>query len=190
MNIIVIMEVEMKEANGLFALDIVIDHLTPCLIKIETGEVCETEVSKVTANDVSLVQLEDWNFDWQSLYQKHNIQLLKLTVEGSSIIEGLIAFEKMEGYVEIHLVESAPTNVGSRIYSGVGAHLFAIACKKSIDYGFEGYVAFNAKTNLIEHYMKVLNAESINARGRMVIDEQAALQLTKVYFQEGDVWNE
>ncbi|ODP27505.1 hypothetical protein PTI45_03067 [Paenibacillus nuruki] len=180
----------MKEANGLFALDIVIDHLTPCLIKIETGEVCETEVSKVTAKDVSLVQLEDWNFDWQSLYQKHNIQLLKLTVEGSSIIEGLIAFEKMEGYVEIHLVESAPTNVGSRIYSGVGAHLFAIACKKSIDYGFEGYVAFNAKTNLIEHYMKVLNAESINARGRMVIDEQAALQLTKVYFQEGDVWNE
>ena len=61
------------------------------------------------------------------------------------------------------IVEAAPFNVGSGgKYKGVGAHLFAIACKLSWDVGNEGYVQFTAKTDLVNHYIKTLNAKCID----------------------------
>jgi hypothetical protein len=53
-------------------------------------------------------------------------------------------------------VEAAPHNVGKMgKYKGVGAHLFAIACKLSWDAGNEGYVQFTAKTDMIVAERKV-----------------------------------
>jgi hypothetical protein len=53
----------------------------------------------------------------------------------------------------IHLLESAPHNVGqNKVYRGVAANLFAFACARSFALKFEGYVAFEAKSALIEHY--------------------------------------
>ena len=47
-------------------------------------------------------------------------------------------------------------------YSGDGGHLFAIAGKKSIEYGFGGDVfGFVADEELLEHYVKDLGAEPI-----------------------------
>ncbi|MCG5252374.1 hypothetical protein MCW62_13745, partial [Brevibacillus agri] len=59
-----------------------------------------------------------------------------------------------ELWVDVYVAESALWNIGSakKEFVGVGPHLFAIACKKSFDLGFGGWVAFFAKTNLIEHY--------------------------------------
>ena len=49
-------------------------------------------------------------------------------------------------------------------------------------YGFEGYVSFTAKTQLIEHYEKTLGA--ISAGGQlMVINTDAALKLIDKYFK-------
>lgn len=61
-----------------------------------------------------------------------------------------------------------------------GGHLFAIACLQSKKEGYGGFVVFDAKTKLIEHYQKVLNAKLINAQ-RMYIDERAAEQLLTQY---------
>lgn len=54
--------------------------------------------------------------------------------------------------------------------------MFAIACKLSLDAGCDGYVAFTAKTDLIEHYQETLNAKIISGQ-RMYIDESAAKEL-------------
>lgn len=47
-------------------------------------------------------------------------------------------------------------------YYGVGGHLFAIAAKRSMDFGFDGYVyGFAANEELLKHYVEKLNAEVI-----------------------------
>ena len=65
------------------------------------------------------------------------------------------------------------------------AHLFAIACKLSWEVGNEGFVQFLAKTKLIEHYQKTLNAQIIGGQS-MMIDSVASLHLVKKYFKEVD----
>lgn len=72
------------------------------------------------------------------------------------------------------------------VFKGVGAHLFAIACKLSWDAGNEGYVQFTAKTNLVEHYQKTLNAQSID-RNVMYIDSYGAICLIQKYFKGGEL---
>ena len=47
-------------------------------------------------------------------------------------------------------------------YLGVGGHLFAIAAKKSLEYGYDGYMyGFAANEKLLKHYVDKLNAEEI-----------------------------
>ena len=70
-------------------------------------------------------------------------------------------------------------------YSGIGGHLFAEAVKESMEQGFDGYVYFKAKTDLIEHYQKELGAVLINPRERiMAIDERSAKVLYDKYYKD------
>jgi len=85
-------------------------------------------------------------------------------------------------YTHIDIVEAAPFNVGHYgKYKGVGAHLFAIACKLSFENGNEGYVQFTAKTNLVSHYIQMLNAKSID-RHTLYTESKDAATLVKRYF--------
>lgn len=57
----------------------------------------------------------------------------------------------------MHLVESAPFNKGkSKMYSGVPGNLVAFACKVSFQRGLEGDLSFLSKSQLVEHYEKLL----------------------------------
>ena len=81
-------------------------------------------------------------------------------------------------------MEAAPFNVGKDgKYKGVGAHLFAIACKLSWDVGNEGYVQFTAKSDLVDHYQKTLQAKAIDWHN-MYIDSYGAVALINKYFRE------
>ncbi|MDR0516845.1 MAG: hypothetical protein LBH25_07345 [Fibromonadaceae bacterium] len=51
----------------------------------------------------------------------------------------------------------------------------------SVEYGFEGYLSFDAKTTLIEHYQKALGAMHIGGQ-KMIIDNSAAFRLIRRYF--------
>lgn len=65
-------------------------------------------------------------------------------------------------------------------YLGVGGHLFAIAAKKSVDNGFDGYLyGFAANQELLKHYITVFNAESIGILHpyQFAIDETNALEI-------------
>ena len=99
------------------------------------------------------------------------------------VIQGLISFEIDDKYIFINAVENAKFNRGKeKIYIGVGGNMFAFACKKSKDIGFEGYVAFKAKTALLKYYQEALGAE-ITLGQRMYIGEEAANKLIKQYFK-------
>jgi len=69
----------------------------------------------------------------------------------------------------LHLVESAPFNLGKKkLYVGVPGNLFAFTCKLSWDKGYEGFVAFQSKTKLVEHYKTMLGAVHVGGH-KMII---------------------
>jgi hypothetical protein len=83
----------------------------------------------------------------------------------------------------MHLIESAKFNKGkSKVYFGVPGNLVAYACKVSVDKGFDGFLAFDAKTALIKHYQKLLHATHFRGL-RMFIEPVAALRLISQYFK-------
>ena len=169
-------------------IDIKIDELTNCLIEQLIGNKCDTEY-KLIKNIDSKMSKEmmsiGWNFDWSKPQEKGYL-VYGLYIKDSDEIEGLIALKhiKEELYTHVDIVESAPHNIGKNgKYKGVGAHLFAIACKESWDIGNEGYVQFTAKNGLIEHYKETLKAKNIDWH-IMYIDSYGALDLIKKYFSE------
>jgi len=169
--------------------DIEIDGLTNCLVNRTTGEECDTQyrlISKtITKADAEKLKAEGWLFDW-SIPHSNGYEIYELLIKGSDECQGLIALKHIRDqlYTHVDVVESAPKNRGKNgKYQGVGAHLFAIACKLSWDVGNEGFVQFKAKTDLVEHYRETLNAKNIDSQN-MYIDSYAALNLIKTYFSE------
>jgi len=83
----------------------------------------------------------------------------------------------------MHLIESAKFNLGhNKMYLGVPGNLIAFVCRISFHRGFEGYVSFNAKNRLIEHYQKTIGAINVGEQ-LMVINTDAALRLIDKYFK-------
>jgi hypothetical protein len=83
----------------------------------------------------------------------------------------------------MNLLESSPFNIGKhKIYEGVAGNLVAYACKISFQRGYEGFVSFTAKTNLIKHYEKTLSAYHFKNQ-RMIIETKAAKNLVEKYFK-------
>lgn len=101
----------------------------------------------------TLVTRSGWEqaFDWQEYFNGDlSVEVFKLMIRGSTRIEGIVALQIREDHVFVLLAESAPHNRSDdREFYRVGGHLFAIACQRSIDSGLDGYVALDAKTNLI-----------------------------------------
>ena len=129
----------------------------------------------------SITKQNGWLFNWKSEYKQPDRDVYKLTIEGNpSVIQGLISVTEREDHVYLHLIESAPFNLGrNKVYLGVPGNLVAFVCRVSFHRGFEGYVSFTAKTQLIEHYEKTLGA--INVGGHlMVINTDAALMVINI----------
>jgi hypothetical protein len=79
-----------------------------------------------------------------------------------TIIQGLISTTLKDDSIYLDLIESSPFNKGKKkVYLGVPGNLVAFVCKLSFENGCNGYVSYVAKTKLIDHYIKTLNAVSI-----------------------------
>ena len=99
------------------------------------------------------------------------------------VVQGLLSISDQNDHIYVHLVENAKFNRGkSRIYEGVAGNLFAFACKCSFEIGYDGFVAFDAKTSLIEHYQQTLRATHFRGT-RMFLDDTAATILVNQYFK-------
>ncbi|MBX9783158.1 MAG: hypothetical protein K2X48_07680 [Chitinophagaceae bacterium] len=69
-------------------------------------------------------------------------EVYKLTISNNpAIIQGVVSLEVKADHVYMHLIESAPFNIGKdKAYLGVPGNLVAFACKLSFQRGGEGYV--------------------------------------------------
>lgn len=82
----------------------------------------------------------------------------------------------------MNLLESSPFNVGkNKLYEGVSGNLVAFACKVSFQKGFDGFVAFTSKSNLIKHYEESLGAFHFKNQ-RMIIETEASKKISKKIF--------
>jgi len=161
-----------------------IDKITKSIEDAVTGGSLETDVIPVTISDLKTVLKKNgWRFNWRSEFKMRDRQLYKLIINGKSVIQGLISMQPVENYIELHLIETAPHNYGSsKKYIGAPGNLVAFACKRSFDVGFGGFVAFTAKTKLIQHYIDTLGAELIS-RNRMSISGNSARKLVNSYYK-------
>ena len=83
----------------------------------------------------------------------------------------------------MNLLESSPFNIGiNKLYQGIPGNLVAFACKISFQKGYEGFVAFDAKTKLINHYENTLGAYHFNNQ-RMILETNASKFLVDKYFK-------
>ena len=168
-------------------LDFVVDKITNSIEEVATGKTFATEVLLMTKKEIRKILKKDgWDFNWKEEFDKHGREVYKLVRRGSKVIEGLISIERVlhERYIEMHLIESAPSNRGNKkAFRGVAPNLVAFVCKESFDMGFNGTVAFLAKTSLIDHFIKKLGAQQIFGRQRMAIFEPAAKKLVNSYYE-------
>lgn len=165
-------------------IDIEIDKLTNSIENVITGDCFKTEIIHISEFDLKEISKKNkWLFNWKSEFKSPDRDVYKLVISGNeSIIQGLISLTEKQDHVYVHLIESAPFNMGkNKVYVGVPGNLFAFACKVSFHRGFDGYVAFTAKTQLIEHYTKTLNARIISGN-LMVISSFSAMELINKYF--------
>ena len=167
-----------------------IDGLASSIVHQSSGHVFATTIA--TYGDLTTKQranLVHWRFDWSAEAARSSRSVVALSAAGSNTVQGLMSLESAEDFVLVHLLESAPRNVGqNKLYRGIPGNLFAYACARSFLLGFDGYVAFEAKSELIEHYKLTLGAEQVGSSSRMIIATPSALELVKQYFQEADQW--
>lgn len=165
-------------------LDFIIDKLTNSIENTSTGEVFDTEVTKMSLKNSKEITKADWNFDWVKEIKDKTKEVYKLTTKNNeSIIQGLVSIEDKQDHIFMHLIESSKFNKNKgKVYFGVPGNLVAFACKVSVEKGYEGFLAFDAKTALIKHYQESLYATHFRGL-RMFIEPKAASILIKQYFK-------
>ena len=164
----------------------IIDKLTDSILNTISGDSFQTEVSRLSSADLKNVTKKNkWNFDWKVEFKDLQKEVYKLTiVNNSSIIQGLLSITIEQDHVYMNLLESSPFNIGKdKLYEGVAGNLVAYACKVSFQKGFDGYLAFVAKTKLINHYEKNLGAYHFKNQ-RMIIETESAKLLVEKYFKD------
>jgi hypothetical protein len=169
-----------KKAKGL---DFIIDKLTNSIENILTGEVFDTEITRLFTKDSKQIKKDDWQFNWHKELKDSAKKVYKLTTKNNpTIIQGLMSLEDLKDHIFMHLIESSKFNKGkAKIYYGIPGNLVAYACKVSVDMGYEGYLAFDSKTALIKHYEQSLGATHFRGL-RMFIQPDAAIKLISQYF--------
>ena len=133
-------------------------------------------------------EFKNWLFDW-SKTEKKGYKILALYVEGDNRIQGAISIREnpQNMSIEIDIVESAPFNssynkkVKDKEYNEVGICLFTEVCKRSFENGYDGYVEFIAKSNLVKYYMDNMRAIPIDTQ-RMYINSSGAKWLMEKYY--------
>ena len=165
-------------------LDFEIDKLTNSIENASTGEVFDTVVVRLTSRDLGFIHKSEWQFDWGKELKDKTKEVYKLTtINNSTILQGLLSIEDKEDHVFMHLIESSKFNKGKdKVYFGVPGNLVAFACKVSFDKGYQGFLAFDAKTALIKHYQETLHATHFRGL-RMFIETSAAFRLISQYFK-------
>ncbi|OFX17657.1 MAG: hypothetical protein A2033_09240 [Bacteroidetes bacterium GWA2_31_9] len=174
----------MSKPNS-YILNFEVDKLTDSIINRISGDSFRTEISLVTKLDLkTITKSRGWLFDWKYEFEQPSREVYKLTInDNPEIFQGLISLTVKPDHVYMFLLESATFNIGkNKLYEGVSGNLVAFACKLSFQRGGDGFVSFESKTNLIDHYVKTLGAYHFGGR-LMVLDTIASKRLVDKYFK-------
>ena len=166
-------------------LDFIIDRLTNSIENTISGDSFSTEVVRFTKSNLKQATTKSgWNFNWKNELDHNAKEVYKLVITSSpDIVQGLLSLSVEPDHIFMNLVESAPFNIGkNKLYEGVAGNLVAFACQLSFQRGFDGFVAFDAKTKLIPHYEKTSGAMHFRGQ-RMIIPTDAAQILIDKYFK-------
>jgi hypothetical protein len=172
-------------SKNIYKLSFDVDKLTDSILNTISGDSFQTEVSLLTKSDLkSITKSRGWLFNWKHEFNQPDREVYKLTIiDNPDIVQGLISFTVRTDHVYMFLLENAPFNLGkNKLYLGVPGNLVAYACKVSFQRGGEGFVAFESKTKLIDHYEKTLGACHFGGQ-LMVIDTIAAKKLVDRYYK-------
>lgn len=173
------------KASEPIALDFIVDRLTNSIQNTISGDSFTTDVLRLTTADLkTITKKAGWNFNWKAELANNTREVFKLTIpHNPHIVQGLLSVSIESDHVYMHLLENAPFNIGeSKLYEGVAGNLVAYACKVAFQQGFDGFVAFTAKTKLIAHYQTSLGATVLSGQ-RMVIPTPSAQLLLDKYFK-------
>ncbi len=174
-------------------INVIIDEFTPCLKDAQTGELVQTEVIRIKRKSFlkKYNQKNGWYTNWADLADENEIYAL--VIEGSVDIQGLVAIKANPDMQAMYIAWMCTSPNNNKLltdeikYSGVGGHLFAIAAKKSVDNGFDGYMyGFAANQELLEHYTNIFHGEVIGILHpyQFAIDESNAAEIMEVYDYE------
>lgn len=167
-----------------YHLGIEVDKLTNSIVNTISGDSFPTDVHPINKSDFKNITIKNgWLFNWTSEFKQTDRKVFKLTIRNNpEIVQGLLSISDYNDHFYLHLIESAPFNLGKhKLYEGVPGNLFAYACKCSWDKGYQGFISFTSKTKLIEHYEKALGATHVGGH-KMVIFPQESLKLIRKYF--------
>ena len=126
--------------------------------------------------------------NWADLLKENEIYTI--VVKGTVDIQGLVAIradENMQAVFVSWMVAAPQNNLqisNNKRYNGVGGHLFAIASKKSLDFGYGGAITgFASDEKLMIHYCNSFNAEPICMLHpyQIFISEEEGLKIQEVY---------
>jgi hypothetical protein len=165
-------------------LEIEIDKLTNSIENIVSGDIFDTEFIQLFSKDTRQINKADWQFNWQGQLKLAEREVYKLVIKDNiKIIQGLISLTDKGDHIYMNLIESVKFNKGkTKIYAGVPGNLVAFACKLAFAKGYDGYLAFDAKSVLVKHYQDTLYATHFRGT-KMMIETSAANRLINQYFK-------
>lgn len=164
-----------------------IDKITNSVEERATGNSIETRILPLPVHELkTITKKRQWKFNWRTEAANPQRIVYKLIVSSDAgTIQGLISVSIEQGYIFMHLLESAPHNIGKiKKYLGVPGNLVAYVCRLSFEYGFSGEVAFDSKTVLINHYKETLGAVLLFPPKRMAILSPQAKKLVNSYYKD------
>ncbi len=165
--------------------EIEIDKITNSIELVATGEKFETVVLRILPSEIAQIKKSHWLFDWKTEVMTAQREVFKLVIaEKPKLMQGLVSMEDRGDHIFMHLIESGKMNRGARKqYAGVAGNLFAFACKRSFECGYQGVVSFHSKTQLVSHYETTIGAKRF-AGNRMYLDTPQAKELVRRYFKQ------
>ena len=158
------------------------------LQETQTGKTISALILSAEKGDMPLKK-DGWNFTWKDLYKDKDAVFYKLVLEETpEVIEGVIMMSISNGeMVYLNNVELAPHNISrDKRYDYVAGCLIAYGCLYGHRNGvgnYKGFVCFDSKTTLINHYRTKYGAEQLMGQ-RMFIAPETGIELIKKYLKK------
>lgn len=145
-----------------------------------TGKLCNAVAAIATSAEIK-AHKEYFGFNFQkNINDKATVYKITKQTD-DDVIQGLVSVKPAEGFLdcgnmELHKINKKPL----LLHNGVGKAMVALCCKISFELGNDGYITFDAKTNLVNYYTRL---GALNIGGiRMYIPTTAAKKLVDIYF--------